>query len=482
MNVRSQLLICLFSLFLSVPLFAQNLFTEKLDICQAAKFCMDCGSPKATCDLFTIDYICDRINRKYTFGNGTGSITFQVLVDSSGFSCVLSHTDATHSRLTSDLIRFLDGCMWSPAIQNSKPVAASVNVIFTIIGGKIYGHMQRMDLAELESPGKPTIYNQQYEYRNNTLNKYDFTVLTKYNSPLPDNIGQACVVDKYDILWYATAHGLTRFDGKSFNAVNEFNSPFSGTTSVQTMAVDKSDNKWMFANNAIYMNDNNGWKVFDSAHIAISQAYHIITNPSGEIFFPNKKGLLIFRNDKMRLIDKQTILDLPSNDVYYAYFDKSERLWIGTFGGSIMIDKKKKVTVFNRTNTPLKNACISGITEDEHGNIYFSLYAYKKPAGDNEEEGIAVMTADGHWSHYNDKNSGMPVNHVNSLLYDKFEHVLWLCTQQAGLVRFDLKDGWENYHNANSAMPGYEVSQLAQDSKGVIYAATANGLVKITKK
>jgi ligand-binding sensor domain-containing protein len=71
---------------------------------------------------------------------------------------------------------------------------------------------------------------------------------------------------------------------------------------------------------------------------------------------------------------------------------------------------------------------------------------------------------------------------VNSLLYDRFEHVLWIATNQSGLVRFSLKDGWENYNNSNSPVPGFEIHQLAQDNKGTIYAATANGMLRIQKK
>jgi ligand-binding sensor domain-containing protein len=67
-------------------------------------------------------------------------------------------------------------------------------------------------------------------------------------------------------------------------------------------------------------------------------------------------------------------------------------------------------------------------------------------------------------------------------MYDKIEQVLWLATQHAGLVRFDLKSGWENYHNNNSSVPGPDVYQLAQDSKGTIYASTANGMLKVEKK
>jgi ligand-binding sensor domain-containing protein len=482
MKINYLLLICLLSLLLPQSSNAQNLFTEKVDIRHTNNFCVDCGTPKATCDAFALEYIADRINRRYVINQGNLTVAFQILVDSTGFASVLSHTDVTHSALTDDLIRLLNGCIWIPAIEKGKPVSASVNVIFKIANGKISGAMQRLDLSELKGPGNPTVYNHDYNYANPSLNNYEWAVFTKYNSPMPDNVGQACIVDKEDILWYATASGLTRYNGLTLQNVNEYNSPLNSTTNVSTIASDKDNNIWMYANRSLYMFNTKGWQMFDSTHFSISGAYHIITTPTGEILFPNHKGLLILKGDKIRMVDKELIPQLPSNDVHYAFYDSQKRLWVGTADGSIMIDKKQQVTEYNRFDVPLKNICISAMTEDEQGNLYFSLYNPKKSVGDWEEEGLAVLTTDGKWYHYNDKNSGMPVNRINTLWYDKFSKALWIGTQQAGLVRFDLKDGWEVFHNTNSVMPGFDVRAIAQDSRGIIYAATANGMVRLIKK
>jgi ligand-binding sensor domain-containing protein len=476
------LLIGLFIFFFPAVLSAQNLFSEKIELCNASNYCMDCGDPKATCAQFTLDYITDRINRKYLLKDVNLSITFQVLVEPSGFSCVLSHTDVTNSPLTAELIRYLNGNIWKPAIENGKPVAASVNVIFRIVNGNISAQMQRMDLAQLKPPGDPVIYNEKAVYNNPSLKNYEFTVWTKYNSPLPDNIAQSFAIDKTDLLWYATARGLTRFDGKTFNPVNEFNSPFTAETAVRDITVDKDNNKWVYINNTIYKCTDAGWQVYDFKKFIKSGITHILNSSNGKLIFTTKDGLVVVRNDKVVLLNKKTIPLLPSNNVLYAYVDSRNRLWIGTSKGSIMIDKDFFVTTFNTSDTPLKNVCISGAVEDEKGNLYFSLIGINKVEGDNDKEGVAVLKTNGNWIHYNDKNSGMPSNRVNNILYDKFEHVLWIGTDQSGLVRFNLKDGWENYHNNNSATPGYTIYQLVQDSKGVIYATTANGLLRIRKK
>ncbi|MDN5286159.1 MAG: hypothetical protein JWR38_2433 [Mucilaginibacter sp.] len=474
----------LFILFLPVALSAQNLFPEKIDVCSTASYCMDCGTPKATIDQFTLDYISDRINRKYILKDANGTITFQVLVSPSGFSCVLSHTDVTKNALTAELIRYLNGSLWTPAIENGKAVASSVNVIFRFANGGISAQMQRLDLAQLKPPGDPVIFNKTTVYTNPSLKTYEFTTWTRYNSPLPDNIGQSCAVDTANVLWYASNKGLTRFDGKSFNPLNEYNSPFTSETSVREITIDKNNNKWVCINNTIYKCTDAGWQVYDFKRFITADVTHVLNSRNGELIFTTKNGLVVVRKDKVVALDKRAIPLLPSNNIIYAYVDSKRRLWIGTSKGTIMIDRSSSVTTFNTSDNPLKNMSISGAVEDERGNLYFSLIDCNKVPGDsdNAKEGIAVLGVNNRWFHYNDINSGMPSNHVNTMLYDKFEHVLWLGTDQSGIVRFNLNDGWENYHNNNSPAPGYTINQLVQDSKGVIYATTANGLLRIRKK
>jgi len=475
-------LVILFIFCLPAGLSAQNLFLEKVEACNTSKFCMDCGDPKATCDQVILDNICGQIVRKYLLGNSKGSITFQVVVDSTGFGCVLSHTDIANLPITADLIRYLNGFLWKPAKVNGKAVAASVNVIFSIADGRMSSQIQRMDLAELKPPGDPVIYNKQTTYSNPSLKNYEFAVWTKYNSPLPDNISRSCTMDKSDILWYATAGGLTRFDGEFFNPVNEYNSPFTADQAIGSINTDKDNKTWVYANHNIYQITAGRFRVYDFNKYFTSDVTHILNSSNGKLLFTTNEGLVAVRNDKVVVFNKKSLPQLPSNDISYAYVDSRKNLWIGTAKGTIMIDKDFFVTTFNKSNTPLKNMSISDAVEDEKGNLYFSLVNYNKVADDDDKEGLAILKPGGKWLHYNDKNSGMPSNRVNDILYDKFEHVLWLGTDQSGIVRFDLKDGWENYHNGNSGAPGHTIYQLVQDSKGAIYATTANGLLRLQKK
>ncbi|MGF7076024.1 ligand-binding sensor domain-containing protein [Mucilaginibacter sp. 3215] len=483
-KIRRVLFICLFIFILPSALFAQNLFLQKVEMCNITNYCMDCGDPKASCDQLAIDFVSARINNRYLLKEATGSITFQVLVDERGFSCVLSHNDASKSALTNELITYLNGCIWKPAKVDGKPVASSVNVIFRFISGGVYGQVQRLDLAEMKPAGDPTIYNKTFTYTNPSLKNYDFTVWTKYNSPLVDNIAKSAAMDQSDLLWYATEKGMTRFEGTTFIPVNEYNSPFPSDANIKEVTIDRDNNKWVYYDNKIFMYGSGGWQLFDFKQFLAGGVNQVLNSRNGELLFTTQNGLVVKRKDKVVVINKKSMPEMPSSNVLFAYVDSQKRLWIGTSKGTIMIDKSV-ITSFNSlNNTPLKNASISGAVEDEKGNVYFSLVDCNKQTGENDsdKEGIAVLKFNGNWLHYNDKNSGMPANHVNTMLYDKFEHVLWLGTDESGIARFDLNSGWENYHNNNSPLPGFTIYQIVQDSKGIIYATTANGLLRIRKK
>ncbi|MFC0426488.1 hypothetical protein [Chryseobacterium scophthalmum] len=149
-----------------------------------------------------------------------------------------------------------------------------------------------------------------------------------------------------------------------------------------------------------------------------------------------------------------------------------------------MIDENGKAINFENSSTILKGKCITSMDEDENGNLYFTLYEFnsKEKGQVNRNEGFAIRNNDGTFKQYTTENSGMPFNHTNCILYDKTDKVVWISTDRAGLIRYDLKDGWENYHNQNSDIPTSYISTMTFDEKGNLYLATRQGLVKIEKK
>lgn len=196
------------------------------------------------------------------------------------------------------------------------------------------------------------------------------------------------------------------------------------------------------------------------------------------------EGLKIFKKGNWSTLNRSNVKELPSDRVYYAKRDSKGRLWTGIFCGSVMIDENNNATSFESAKTVLKGKCITSMDEDEQGNIYFTIFGFdrKDHQNDYNDEGIVIYSPDGKFTQLTTENSGLPFNHTTLLLYDKNEKILWISTDRAGLVRYDLKNGWENYHNKNSAIPTSYISRMAFDIKGTLYLATRQGLVRVERK
>lgn len=359
---------------------------------------------------------------------------------------------------------------------------------FEIKDEKMSAKVERVDMnafkKSFDKPNSPEIYNKDYVYKNENLKNYKITVWNSDNSNLPNNMNDHITIDKKGIVWLTTDEGLVTFDGEKFkNAEQDITSKGKYFT-YYAIATDNENTKWVYGTNNIYSYNDTKWTKYDPKEIGIDGAYAIVNNiNTSEVFFCSDKGLTILKNGKWSNINNEKVKELPSNRLAFAKRDSKNRIWIGTFSGSAMIDENGKATNFNETETVLNGQCITSMDEDENGNLFFSLYEYgnKKVGLVNRNEGIAIRYANGTWKQFATSNSGMPFNHANCVLYDKKEKVLWISTDRAGLVRYDLKDGWENYHSDNSKIPTSYISTMTFDNNGVLYLATRQGLVKVER-
>jgi len=466
---------------LTFSLNAQNLFPVKLDNCKTEKFCLDCGDTKAGYDETEFLKLQDKLNKELNLIGIKGSVRFQVLVNSKGKACILSHTDQSKSAITQKIIKELNKFKkWTSAItKGKKEEKSSINLIFIVSDNKISGKIERVDT------NSPEIYNENYEYKNENLENYKMTVWNSKNSSLPNNWNDNISIDQNGLIWLTVSQGLVTFDGNEFKNSEQNISDKGKYFAYYELATDNNNVKWVYAKNNIYSFDNDKWVKYDSTQIGIKSAYKIINNAkTGELFFCTKNGITILKDGKWTKIDKSLFKDLPGDRVSFAKRDSKNRIWIGTYDGTAMIEENNQVTNFERSNTILKGKCITSMDEDENGNLYFTLYEFdrKNKKQVNNDEGIAIRDTNGNFKQFTTENSGMPFNHTTCVLYDKLEKVLWISTDRAGLVRYDLKNGWENYHTENSDIPTSYISTMTFDNNGDLYLATRQGLVKIERK
>jgi len=475
----------------SIALNAQNIFPVKVERCKADRFCLDCGDIKVGYNQADFDKLLHRLNRSLTLYGLSGNIKFQVLVDSKGRGCVLSHTDQTNNPITEMIILELNNFdKWTPAITNNvKEEKSSVNVLFTISDNIISGKIDRVDIKafkkSFDRPLDPEIFNKHFTYTNPSLDSYEITVWNSSNSNLPNNFNDDITIDKDGLIWMSVDEGLVTFDGKSFTDAGQNitdKGKYFGYGAIET---DNDNTKWVFGKMDVYSFSNGTWKRYLPEESGIDGGYDIINNPgTGEVFFCGDEGLIIFKDGAWSTINQTTHKNLPGNRVRFARRDSKNRLWIGTYEGSGFIGNDNIFNSFQDGKTVLKGKCILSMDEDEAGNLYFSVYENNRKDKENRnaDEGLIIMKADGTIIQLTTDNSGIPANCTSQVRYDEHEKVLWIISNMSGLVRYDLKDGWENYHNLNSGIPTAFLTDMAFDSAGNLFITSRQGLIRIMKK
>lgn len=153
MLLKSLLLLSLVTFSLNTN--AQNLFPVKLENCPTDRFCLDCGDIPASYDKFYFNELEEKLNKSLKLNGIKGAVKFQVLIDSNGRGCVLSHTDELNHPVTQKIITQLNKFnKWTPAITaNKKEARTSVILVFTIreqsvFSRKVYqlsGKIERFD-------------------------------------------------------------------------------------------------------------------------------------------------------------------------------------------------------------------------------------------------------------------------------------------------------------------------------------------------
>jgi ligand-binding sensor domain-containing protein len=480
-------------LIMSFPVFvnAQHLFPKQFNNCKTDQFCLDCGDIKANVDEQKMNALVQNLTTSNNLKGIKGKVMFQILVDAAGKGCVLSHSDASGHPVSTNIANALnkfDGFI--PAqTQGKNEAKTSFNMSFEIADEKLIAKVERVDMEafgkSFDRPQSPEIYNKKYVYKNENLKNYTITTWNSKNSNLPNNLNDHIAIDRNGVIWVTIDDGLMTFDGTKFNRAEQNITEKGKYFSYYAIAVDNDNVKWTYGKDNIYSYNDKEWKIYQKNDIGMDGAYEIVNNPSsGEVFFCADEGLVIYQNGKWSRLDQASIKGLPSNRIFYAKRDSKNRLWIGTVEGSVMVDVNGAVTNFEKSRSVLRGKCITSMDEDEEGNLYFSLFEFNRKATKkvNNNEGIAIWYKDGTVKQFTTDNSGMPFNHTNCVLYDKKEKVLWISTDRAGLVRYDLKDGWENYHSENSAIPTSHISTMAFDNKGVLYLATRQGLVRVERK
>jgi ligand-binding sensor domain-containing protein len=185
--------------------------------------------------------------------------------------------------------------------------------------------------------------------------------------------------DKAGIIWFGTAGGASRYDGKSFrNFIMK--GEYRWDTFITTFMEDKTGKLWISARGDIFIYDGKTFTTLTNKDGRVYDVFSIIEDKKGNIWFGGWDGL--------RRYDGKTFTKFEHNKGYnYIIEDKKGNIWTsGSIGNSTWaLSRYDQKSLYNKEPTvtvimsgPIRTS--SGILEANDGSIWFGnnggLYRY----------------------------------------------------------------------------------------------------------
>jgi ligand-binding sensor domain-containing protein len=341
----------------------------------------------------------------------------------------------------------------------------------------------------------------------NGLNRFDpanNTFKQFLNDPanstsLPHNEIKAIFEDTQNHIWIGTSGGLSMLGADEKSFINYTHNPDDPTSlssnKITTLYQDQKDNVWvgtidgglnlMSANGKFtrYAPDAN-----DPESIASPFIHNLDESSGGDLWIATDGGLNLKNiNGKFKRIvaDPEDENSLSSGIVTKVYFDRQDRVWVGTrFGGVNIYDKEKYAFWHFKHNSneqnSINNNTINSFEEDEKGNIWIATDGGGLNYYDRASGVFSHLVHDEH-----NKNS-LPGNKVLSVKLDN-RGGLWAGMWGTGLTYYDrVNKRFRHYlsdPNDPASLGDNNIFYIMEDRKGNLWMATwGSGICKYDKK
>ena len=185
--------------------------------------------------------------------------------------------------------------------------------------------------------------------------------------------------DKAGIIWFGTAGGVSRYDGKSFrNFIMK--GEYRWDTFITTFMEDKTGKLWISARGDVYIYDGKTFTTLTNKDDRAYDVFSIIEDKKGNIWLGGWDGL--------RRYDGKTFTKFEHNKGYnFIIEDKKGNIWTsGSIGASIRaLSRYDQKSLYNKEPTVTeimsgRFGTFSGILEANDGSIWFGfnsgLYRY----------------------------------------------------------------------------------------------------------
>jgi ligand-binding sensor domain-containing protein len=270
---------------------------------------------------------------------------------------------------------------------------------------------------------------------------------------------RAIAEDRSENLWFATAHGASRYDGAFFRTFAMADGLVSDD--VRAILPDRTGRIWFGAAGGVGLLDGSAWTTYTTNEgLASNDVRAILEDRTGGIWFATAFGASRF--DGATWTSYHQSDGLAANQLSCLFEDHAGNLWFGTEGGGVSRFDGAAWTTYTTVTTAggLADDWIECILETRDHALWFGT----RYGGLSRFDGAA-------WSIITSAGS-LTLSGVTGLRQDRFG-TLWVGAT-TGLARFDGL-AWRAYTTADG-LAGSMLSALAIDGAGNVWAGTDNGV------
>ena len=312
-----------------------------------------------------------------------------------------------------------------------------------------------------------------------------------YQSNNPNSLINTNIVSilkgRNNALWVGTKDGGLEYsaDGQSFSKVNL---PFSNNANIRVNTIYQNGNKlWIGSNDGLFIidglrpNEKINRYATSSAQKSLSgnKITCILNDENGIIWLGTQENglnkVIGYDKNDAPLIKRYPLSSLSnklqSERITSIYNDKSGRLWIGTFNGLHLYDRKNdSFSNFKHQindSTSISNSIIISIAQDQRGHIWLGT-----PNGLNR-----LIEKDGKITFKNYfANDNFPNDYIHAILPDKKDRI-WISTNKGIICLNTVNEEFKNYDIRDGLLSNAFAENAAfADKSGMLYFGGIKGI------
>jgi len=163
---------------------------------------------------------------------------------------------------------------------------------------------------------------------------------------------------------------------------------------------------------------------------------------------------------------------ISDNRIWSLMEDDSHRLWVGTFAGGVSIFNPEKQIFYSPFKpTDIWSPYVSSIFEDRDGNIWIGGYMGVAEVGKKDNRII-------HYRHLEGTPNSLVADNVNSITQDS-RGLIWIATRD-GLSILNPNTNKFTSLLKESGLPDNSILNVLEDNSGIMWLSTSGGLCRIT--